>query len=114
MKFTNVKHSLKRTFIAIPVLVLFFLMQSITASAQQTVTGTVKSDTGDLLPGVSIVVKGTTTGVTTNVDGEYSISVPGAQAVLVFSFVGMQTQEVPVDGRSVVDVTMVDIFHRCG
>ncbi len=104
MKFTNIKYILKSALNAIAILVTFFLMQSITASAQQTVTGTVKSDAGELLPGVSIVVKGTTTGVTTNIDGYYSISVPNDKSVLVFSFVGMQTQEVPVNGKSVIDV----------
>lgn len=72
-----------------------------------TITGTVKSDSGELLPGVTIIVKGTTTGVTTNNEGNYSISIPSAQAVLVFSFVGMETQEVPVDGKSTINVTLV-------
>lgn len=87
MKFTNVKYILRRALMATFMFAMFFLIQSIAASAQQTVSGTVKSDAGELLPGVSIVVKGTTTGVTTNMDGNYSISVPNADAVLVFSFV---------------------------
>ncbi len=74
--------------------------------AQVDVSGTVKSEEGELLPGVSIIVKGTSTGVVTNIDGNYSITVPDAQSVLVFSFVGMQTQEVSVDGRSAIDVTL--------
>jgi TonB-linked SusC/RagA family outer membrane protein len=72
-----------------------------------TVTGTVESDSGELLPGVSIIVKGTNTGVITNIDGKYSITAPNNQAVLVFSFVGMETQEVSVDGRSNINVTLV-------
>jgi TonB-linked SusC/RagA family outer membrane protein len=84
-----------------------FSLLTVTLYAQVNVRGTVKSDAGELLPGVSIIVKGTSTGVITDIDGNYSISVPNAQSVLVFSFVGMQPQEVPVDGRSTVDVTMV-------
>jgi TonB-linked SusC/RagA family outer membrane protein len=96
------KKSILQTFI----LGMFFLF-TVSSFAQVNVRGTVKSDTGELLPGVSIVVKGTNTGVITDLDGNYSISVPDAQSVLVFSFVGMQTQEVQVNGRTVVDVTLV-------
>ena len=75
---------------------LFFGLFSLLAVglyAQVSVKGTVKSDAGELLPGVSIVVKGTNTGVITDIDGNFSISAPNAQSVLVFSFVGMKTQE---------------------
>ncbi len=74
--------------------------------AQTRITGTVESDDGEMLPGVTILEKGTNNGVVTNIDGNYSISVSDAQATLVFSFVGMKTQEVAVNGRSVVDVTL--------
>jgi TonB-linked SusC/RagA family outer membrane protein len=84
-----------------------FSLFTVTLYAQVNVRGTVKSDAGELLPGVSIIVKGTSTGVITDIDGNYSISVPNAQSVLVFSFVGMQTQEVPVSGQSTVNVTLV-------
>jgi len=84
-----------------------FSLFTVALFAQVSVKGTVKSDAGELLPGVSIVVKGTSTGVITNIDGNYTISVPNAQSVLMFSFVGMQPQEVAVDGRSTVDVTLV-------
>ncbi|MCG6188059.1 SusC/RagA family TonB-linked outer membrane protein [Maribellus maritimus] len=83
-----------------------FLLFAVTSFAQVNVTGTVKSDEGELLPGVSIVEKGTNNGVVTDLDGNYSISVPNEQATLIFSFVGMQTQEVRIDGRSVIDVTL--------
>ena len=70
------------------------------------VSGTITSaDDGEPLPGVSVVVKGTTTGVVTNVDGKYSIAV-SSNAILQFSFVGMETQEIAVAGRQIVDVEM--------
>jgi len=84
-----------------------FSLLTVTLYAQVNVRGTVKSDAGELLPGVSIIVKGTSTGVITDIDGNFSISVPSAQSVLVFSFVGMQPQEVQVNGQSTVNVTMV-------
>jgi TonB-linked SusC/RagA family outer membrane protein len=74
--------------------------------AQVQVSGVVRDNTGDLLPGVSIQVKGTTQGVVTDTDGRFSINVPNNQSVLVFSFVGMETQEVNVSGRSVIDVVL--------
>ena len=84
-----------------------FSLLTVSLYAQVNVSGTVKSDAGELLPGVSIIVKGTSTGVITNIDGNYSISVPSAQSVLVFSFVGMEPQEVSVNGQTSVNVTLV-------
>lgn len=74
---------------------------------QQQVSGVVSSDDGELLPGVSVVIKGTTTGVSSDFDGNYAINVPNAQSVLVFSYLGMETQDVVVGGRSTINVTMV-------
>ncbi|HKL33449.1 MAG TPA: SusC/RagA family TonB-linked outer membrane protein [Tangfeifania sp.] len=76
------------------------------AIAQQTVTGTITDDVGAPLPGVSVVEKGTTNGTVTNTDGEYSLQVP-SNAVITFSFVGMRTVEVPVEGRTTIDVTLM-------
>ena len=78
------------------------------AVQQQTVRGTVtSSEDGATLPGVSIVVKGTTQGTTTDIDGAYTLHVSDANAVLVFSFIGYETQEVPVASKSVIDVVLV-------
>ncbi len=74
--------------------------------AQVKVSGVVKSSSGELLPGVTIVVKGTTTGVVTNMDGKYNITVPAAQSVLVFSFVGMESQQIPVNGKTSINVSL--------
>ena len=64
---------------------------------QQLVTGKVTdSQTGEALPGVNVVVKGTTTGVITDSNGKYSIAVPDQNAVLVASFIGYTTMESPV------------------
>lgn len=71
-----------------------------------TVSGTITDGTsGDPLPGVTILVKGTTNGTTTDINGRYTLQTD-ANAILVFSFIGYSTQEIPVNGRSVVDVVM--------
>ena len=93
------------------VFVLFVtsLLVNFSANAQNghVVTGTVTlAEDGSALPGVSILVKGTTIGVSTDFDGNYSIEVPSADTVLVFSFVGETTQEIAVNGRSVINVVM--------
>jgi TonB-linked SusC/RagA family outer membrane protein len=70
------------------------------------VTGTVTDfDSGSTLPGVTVVVRGTSIGTVTNQNGQYELSVPQG-AILVFSFIGMNTQEVTVGDRSIVDITM--------
>lgn len=72
----------------------------------KTITGTVTDDMGQPLPGVTVVVKGTTQGTVTNADGDYSIvNIPDV-ATLVFSFVGMRTQEVVVGNQTIISVTM--------
>jgi TonB-linked SusC/RagA family outer membrane protein len=73
---------------------------------QRTIMGKVTDSGGIPLPGVTVVVKGTTSGVVTAIDGSYSIQNVPADGVLVFSFVGMQKQEIPVAGRQVIDVAM--------
>ncbi|MDR3187602.1 MAG: TonB-dependent receptor plug domain-containing protein, partial [Prevotellaceae bacterium] len=69
------------------------------------VSGTVRDGNDDPVAGASVVVKGSTTGVTTDANGGYTISAP-ADATLVFSFLGMQTVEEAVAGRGRVDVTL--------
>lgn len=69
------------------------------------VTGTVNDETGSPLPGVSILLKGTTTGTTTDLDGKYSISAP-SDGVLIFSFIGYNTIEETIGSRSVIDLNL--------
>ncbi len=73
---------------------------------QKTVTGKVTDSSGGSLPGVSIVVKGTTTGTITDADGNYNLSNVPADGTLVFSFVGMKKIEVAVSGKSTVDAVL--------
>lgn len=76
---------------------------------QHTVTGTVyagETSEENILPGVNVVVKGTTIGTSTDENGDYSLAVPSVSDTLVFSFIGFRTLEVPVEGRSEINVNM--------
>jgi TonB-dependent SusC/RagA subfamily outer membrane receptor len=81
---------------------------AVAAVSQQrrAITGKVTDDTGEALMGVSVVVKGTTLGTTTDLEGNYSLADVAPDATLVFSFVGMQSQEIKVNGRSMLSVTL--------
>lgn len=75
---------------------------------EATVTGTIISSEDSLpLPGVNVVVSGTTRGAVTDFDGNYSIVVPGNNSTLVFSYIGFTSQSIPVDGQSLINVSMV-------
>jgi TonB-linked SusC/RagA family outer membrane protein len=73
---------------------------------QRTVSGKVTDASGEPLPGVSIVIEGTTQGTVTNADGEYTLTNLSPDATLVFSFVGMRTQEIVVGNQTTINVTM--------
>ncbi|MFH5886158.1 SusC/RagA family TonB-linked outer membrane protein [Halalkalibaculum sp. DA3122] len=73
----------------------------------ETVSGQVTDNEGETIPGVNIIVKGTTTGTTSGVDGNWELNVPSLQDTLIFSFVGFQRQEVPINGRTSIDVTLM-------
>lgn len=90
------------------VVALFTMALSYEVSAQQRViTGKVISEEDGLgLPGATVLVKGTTVGTTTDLDGNYSISVPAGSDVLIFSFVGLKAKEESIGNRSVVNVTL--------
>ena len=81
-------------------------MQLIQAQGVVITGKTTDQATGEPLPGVTVVVKGTTVGATSLVDGTYRVTAPYGGATLIFSFIGYQTQEVVVSNRTVVDVAM--------
>jgi len=80
---------------------------SFTAMAQRTVTGTVSGeDDGTPVPGVNVVVKGSSTGTVTDIDGKYQVGVPEDGGTLVFSFIGLVTEEVVVGDQSIINMVM--------
>jgi len=114
------KFGLWRTFFPAPglrmlififaVMLPFEVSSSIKHEDQQliSVTGTVTDQQGQPLAGVTVMVKGTSKGALTDMSGKYSLSNINRDDVLTFSFIGFETQEVPVNGRSVINVTMAE------
>ena len=79
---------------------------SVNRRVDQTITGTISDEKGEVLPGVSVVVKGSQRGTNTDAKGQYRITVPDGSATLIFSFVGYLPQEVTVGNQSVISVTL--------
>jgi len=73
---------------------------------QQTIRGAVLDNKGNTVPGATVLEKGTTNGISTDIDGNYTISVSDQNSVLVFSFVGFETQEIIVGNQSIINVTL--------
>lgn len=85
---------------------LLFLC-SVVVGQNATVSGTViDPEIESTLPGVNITIKGTTNGTATDAEGRYSLNVPALSDTLVFSFIGYQTKEIPIDGRTTIDVSL--------
>ena len=89
--------------------ILGLCLAGVMSYAQNTiaVSGTVKDGAGEPVIGASVMVKGSTTGAATDIDGKYTITVP-SDAVLEFSCIGMTSQEVNVNGRTVINVVLTD------
>lgn len=77
-------------------------------SQQASVSGKVTDPSGESVPGVNILEKGTSNGAVTDMDGNYQVNVTNTQATLVFSFIGFETQEIQVNGRSIIDVAFAE------
>ena len=97
---------MKNVYKNLSALLVLLVLTSAAAFAQKTVTGTVTDEFDIGLPGVSILVKGTTTGTATDIDGKYTLEIPNDQAVLVFSFIGYSKIEQTVGSRSVIDIKL--------
>src|SRR5882762_2585425 len=87
-------------------LVLSALISTLSLAQTISVSGKVTGDDAQSIPGASILEKGTSNGTVSDENGQYSITVSGANATLVFSFIGFKSQEVSVNGRAVIDVPM--------
>jgi len=83
-------------------------LEVIQAQQGKKVTGKVTDKSGVSLPGVSVVVKGTTTGIITDTDGKFSLNIPANATTLQFSFVGMQTQEIAIANKTEINVSLLD------
>ena len=77
-----------------------------TQQQQKVIKGKVSDQSGVALPGVSIVVKGTTSGITTDIDGNYSLILPVDAKTLIFSFIGMKKQEIAIEGKTTISIIL--------
>ena len=86
----------------------FLMIYSAGAYAQVNVKGTVKASNNEPLIGVNVIVKDTRLGTVTNIDGEFNFTVPNTNAVIEFSYIGFKTQEIPLNGRTLLNVTLLE------
>lgn len=100
----------KRVLLLTSALILLFG----SAALAQRVSGKVTAEDGAPIPGVNIIVDGTTVGTTTDSEGQYALDVTTANPVLVFSFIGYQTQTITVDNRTSVDVVLTPDIQTLG
>jgi len=84
----------------------------VTSIQQIVITGTVSDSKGQALPGVNILVKGTSIGVISDMDGKYSITVPSDEAILQFSYIGYLTEEKSVKGMTIVDMVLIEDIKK--
>ncbi len=103
----KLKPIMRKTLLAL-ISMCCLMLYSQTSFGQVQVTGTVKSlSTNETLPGVNVVVYGTTRGTVTDVNGKYTIVLEAGDETLVFSYVGFETETVAINGRSVIDINLV-------
>lgn len=93
---------MKRIFLLFSLIISF----SVLCAQQKSVTGKVTDENNEPVPGANVVVKGTTTGTVTDMDGNYKIQVPESAKVLTVTFIGFETQDVSITGKSVVAVKL--------
>ena len=94
------------------VLFILLLLAHLSLMAQNQVTGVINDPGGQAMSGVTVIVKGTSTGTLTNVDGKFTLPVPAGSTTLLFSFIGFISQEVEINGRSVINVTLAEAMTQ--
>jgi TonB-linked SusC/RagA family outer membrane protein len=115
--FTQINHNIIINTKPEPVKTATVSVAPMPANAQKAareVKGTVKDAKGEAIPGANVLVKGTTLGTTTDLDGKYFLNVPDENSVLIFSSIGYNTQEVNIGGRSVIDLVLLDDVKQLG
>ncbi|MFA6087729.1 SusC/RagA family TonB-linked outer membrane protein [Mucilaginibacter sp.] len=96
----------KSVFIICTVIICMFLSDRVFAQGQIKISGTVIDSTGAVLTGVAVKFRGTQTGTTTDVNGKFSLTAPDANSVLVFSYIGFASQEVPLNGQTTFNIRL--------
>ncbi len=97
-----------KTIVRLLYLLVFLIGYTASYAQEVSVSGKVTSSDGSGLPGASVLIKGTTTGVPTDVEGNFSIKAPSQSSILVFSMIGMTSQEITVGTQATINVTLKD------
>lgn len=105
-KVLNYRESIVRGIFCYATLPLIFLISGSTFAQERTITGKVLNEAGEPFPGVNVIVKNTTTGTSTDIDGRFSLKVPAGASTLVISSIGYETSEVNISGKSAIEVQM--------
>jgi TonB-dependent SusC/RagA subfamily outer membrane receptor len=87
-------------------MVLLFVTSFLALAQKKSLSGVISDNTGESIPGVTVLVKGTSQGTISDADGQYNLSVEGNTTVLVFSYIGMKTQEVLPGNKTVINVVL--------
>jgi TonB-dependent starch-binding outer membrane protein SusC len=104
------RNFLRRGCLGLSLLLLNVLHYAV--AQDQSISGTVSDENGDPVPGVNVIVKGTSSGTVTDVSGEYRMNVPETAEALIFSFVGYTSQEIEIGNRSTLDVQLATDAHQ--
>jgi TonB-linked SusC/RagA family outer membrane protein len=102
-----IRLSYEKTKAAGLLLMLLSVLSTFSYGQTLSVSGVVTGDNGETLPGASVILKGTTTGTTTDVDGKYTLNLPDGSGTLVYTYIGYIAQELAVGNRSQIDVKLV-------
>lgn len=95
-----------KLFVCALLCMLFTFGSNLVQAQEKSIKGTIVDETGGPLPGVAVIVKGTTQGTTTNFDGQYTLNVSTTETILTYSYIGYVTKEVTIGTQQVIDVTM--------
>ena len=95
-----------KRFLLLSVVICSFLVTGVMAQ-EKTISGrVVAEENGTPIPGVNVILKGTTIGTVSDIDGNYKLNVPAEGGILVYSFIGLATEEVRIGNQSVIDMVM--------
>ena len=97
---------MKQRYLILTFMLIFGLASTAALAQQRTVSGTIKDSKGNALPGVNIIVKGTSAGTVTDANGKYNLNVPENANILVFSFIGYASREVEIGSQTTIDIAM--------
>lgn len=88
------------------IILLSFVILDVSLAQERIISGLITDEAGAPLPGVNVIIKGTTTGAVTDINGKYSINVPGDEAILSISYIGYSSQEIKVEKQTIINISL--------